>query len=117
MAVTETQILTDMNQKIEIAINGKTYPCRPTMGAILRFKRETGREVTVIEPSSISDLLTYLYCCVASASKADRIPFEMSLMDFADAISPDDMNEWAQAIGQETSSQGEEEGADEKKRP
>ena len=32
--------------KIEIMINGKAYPCRQTMGAMLRFKKETGKEVT-----------------------------------------------------------------------
>ena len=33
---------------IEVKINGKSYPCRPTMGAMLRFKKETGKEVTEI---------------------------------------------------------------------
>ena len=83
-----------MKKKIQIIISGKTYPCRPTMGAMLRFHQITGREVTDISPDSVSDLLTYLYCCVASASKADGIPFEMELMDFADAIAPEEMNEW-----------------------
>ena len=31
--------------KIEIMINGKAYPCRQTMGAMLRFKQETGKSV------------------------------------------------------------------------
>ena len=102
--------------KIQIIINNQSYPCRPTMGALLRFKRETGREVTDIEPSSISDLLTYLYCCVASASKADRIPFEMSLMDFADAISPDDMNQWAAALSASSPLEGGSRGASDEKK-
>ena len=42
---------------------GKEYPCRQTMGAMLRFKRETGREVTDMT-YGVSDLCTYLYCCV-----------------------------------------------------
>lgn len=87
-----------MRKKIEIKIGGKSYPCRPTMGAMLRFHELTGREVTDIQPQSITDLLTYLYCCVASASKADGVAFGMELMDFADAIAPDDMNEWASAL-------------------
>ena len=29
--------------KIEVTINGAKYPCRPTMGAMLRFKKETGK--------------------------------------------------------------------------
>lgn len=80
--------------KIEITINNVAYPCRPTMGAMLRFKRETGKEVTEITDRSFTDLCTYLYCCVASASAADGTPFTMSLMEFADALNPDDMTTW-----------------------
>lgn len=87
-----------MPKKFQIQVNGKSYPCRPTMGAMLRFHQLTDREVSDIRPESISDLLTYLYCCVASASKADQIPFEMELMDFADAIMPDDLNQWATSL-------------------
>ena len=32
--------------KIEVTINGAKYPCRPTMGAMLRFKKETGKTVS-----------------------------------------------------------------------
>lgn len=87
--------------KIEININGKAFPCRPTMGAMLRFKNETGREVTDID-GDFSDLCIYLWCCVVSASKKDNIPFDMPLMDFADNIEPEDMNAWSQAIQAET---------------
>lgn len=81
--------------KIEVIINKVAYPCRPTMGAMLRFKKETGREITEIANTGFTDLCTYLYCCVASASAADGIPFSMGLLDFADALNPEDMNEWA----------------------
>lgn len=80
--------------KIEVTINGKEYPCRPTMGAMLRFKKETGKEITEITNTGFSDLCTYLYCCVASACAADKVPFNMSFMEFADALNPDDMNAW-----------------------
>jgi len=83
---------------IEVNINGVAYPCRPTMGAMLRFKKETGKEVTEITTDNFSDLCTYLYCCVASASAADKKPFDMSLMDFADALSTEDMENWAKAM-------------------
>lgn len=85
-------------KKIEISINGEAFPCRPTMGAMLRFKRETGREVTEIQPNSFSDMCTYLWCCVVSASKHDGKDFSLSLMEFADGISPDDMTAWASAL-------------------
>lgn len=86
--------------KIEVTINGVTYPCRPTMGAMLRFKKETGKEITEITDKSFSDLCAYLYCCVASASAADKKDFSMSLQEFADALSPEDMEAWAKQMQQ-----------------
>ncbi len=83
--------------KIEIVIEGKAYPCRQTMGAMLRFKKETGKEVTNIT-TDLSDMCAYLYCCTASACKHDGIKFDYSLMDFADSLTPDDINVWAQTI-------------------
>lgn len=68
------------------------------MGAMLRFKRETGKEITDIDPSSFTDLCTYLWCCVVSASKRDGKEFDMDLMEFADSITPEDMAEWNKAI-------------------
>lgn len=84
--------------KVHVKINGKDYPCRPTMGAMLRFKKETGKEVTDLQGGSFSDLCAYLYCCVASACAADKIDFSMELMDFADALNPEDMEAWARQI-------------------
>lgn len=59
-------------KKIEIKIDGKEYPCRQTMGAMLRFKQETGKEVTEIG-GNLSDICAYLFCCVASACKKDNV--------------------------------------------
>lgn len=84
--------------KVEVLINGVAYPCRPTMGAMLRFKKETGKEITEISSTGFSDLCTYLYCCVASASAADGVPFDMDLLTFADALSPEQMNDWAASL-------------------
>ena len=72
-------------------VDGKEYPCRPTMGAMLRFKQETGRDVSEMT-GSVSDLATYMWCCVVSACKREGVEFNMSLMDFADAITETDMN-------------------------
>lgn len=83
---------------IVITINGEAYPCSPTMGAMLRFTQETGREITEINASSFSDLCTYLWCCVVAASNREGKKFEMSLMDFADNLTPEDMTGWQQAI-------------------
>lgn len=85
-------------KKIEIIVNGKAYPCAPTMGAMLRFKHETGREITQIDGGSFEDLCVYLWCCVVSASRREGIEFGLSFMDFADSITPEDMEAWSQTV-------------------
>ncbi len=93
--------------KIEIVVNGKAYPCRQTMGAMLRYKKETGKEVTAMG-NDLSDVCTYLYCCVASACKHDGIEFNMSLMDFADSLAPEDMMSWSANNGSAVETSDEE---------
>lgn len=83
-------------KKTEIKVNGEAYPCRPTMGAMLRFKRETGKEVTEIRETS--ELIIYLWCCVVSASNADGKSFALSLQDFADNVPLDEMASWADEV-------------------
>ena len=83
--------------KVEITINGVAYPCRQTMGAMLRFKQETGKEITELDPSNFTELCTFFWCCVKSASKADGIEFNMPLLDFADNITPEIATAWAEA--------------------
>lgn len=85
-------------KRIEVIINGEAYPCSPTMGAMLRFKQQTGKEISEINTGSFTDLCTYLWCCVTSASKREGKDFKMSLMEFADSLTPDDMAQWSQDI-------------------
>mgnify|MGYP001237742378 CR=1 FL=1 len=94
---------------MKIVINGKAYPCRQTMGAMLRFKQETGKEVTDID-GGLSDMCTFLWCCVVSACKADGVEFGMSLLDFADSLTPEEMEDWSKSVSEEA------EAGDEKKR-
>lgn len=93
--------------KLEITINGKAYPCRQTMGAMLRFKQETGKEVTDIEPGSLADLCTFLWCCIVSACKSDGVEFNLSLMEFADSIGPDEMQAWSDSTTTEAQQDGD----------
>ena len=84
-----------------ITINGKEYPCRVTMGAMLRFKRETGHDASQLDERDVSDLITFLWCCIASASKADGVEFSLSLLDFADRLDPDTLNGFFNEMEQE----------------
>ena len=86
--------------KVVVNINGVDYPCRQTMGAMLRYKKETGKEVTEIHENNISDLCVFLYCCVASACAADKKEFTMDLQEFADCLNPEDLTAWATAVSQ-----------------
>ena len=63
-----------------------------TMGALLRFKRETGRDVSEVTDKDVADMVILLWCAVASACAHDRVPFELSLDEFADSLSPETLD-------------------------
>jgi hypothetical protein len=80
-----------------ITIKGVEYPRLMTMGAMLQFKQETGKELSEVA-NSLSDLVALLYCCVASASRREKQAFDMSLMDFADNLEQEDFTKWADEL-------------------
>lgn len=92
--------------KIEVVINGASYPCRPTMGAMVRFREIANKDITQLE-NNFTDMCKYLYCCVASASAADGIAFDLDFMAFADAICPDDLNNWFKNLQEEIAAETE----------
>lgn len=59
-------------KKIEIKIDGKEYPCRQTMGAMLRFKQETGKEVTEIGGQLVGYMCLPLLLCSVGLQKRQR---------------------------------------------
>ena len=81
----------------KITINGKELPMRITMGVMLRFKRMTGKDVEEIG-NDVTLMVTFMYCCVASACNADGVEFCMDLEKFADGILVEDMNGFAEAL-------------------
>lgn len=92
---------------MSITVGGKKYPCRQTMGAMLRFKRETGKEVTEIT-DSVTDMLAYMYCCVQAGCKTEGVEFDMTLEDFADCLDISDVTAWAEQLQKgQTASEGE----------
>lgn len=80
----------------QVTSNGKTYPSRVTMGALVRFKRITGKDVSQITGQDIAELAQFMYCCVESACRADGVPFEMDFDTFADGISLEDFTSFQQ---------------------
>lgn len=88
-----------------ITINGQDYPFRMTMGALLRFKRETGKDVSEVKTSDVADLVVLLWCCVASSCKADGVPFTYTLEDFADALDASTLDVLNEEMGAGTADQ------------
>lgn len=72
-----------------VTINDEEYPIRLTMGAILRFKQETGKELA--EAEGTVDNATIIWCCIKSACKREGKKFDLSLMDFADNVDAEDI--------------------------
>lgn len=85
-------------RKIEVEIDGRKYPCYQTMGALLDFKRETGREATEIKSDALSDMVTLIWCCVRSASRREGVEFGLTLEGFADRMTLEDVMAWAAAL-------------------
>ena len=90
-----------------ISINGKEYPCRITMGAMMRFKNETGKDVSKMDTTDVTEQVTLLWCCIVSASKADGVEFGIGLMDFADMLDPETLKGFYTSMEKEESANPE----------
>lgn len=103
-----------MKKAINIQVGERTYPFRMTLGAMLRFKRVTGKDLAkeALDDGDIEEVAALLYACVASASVADKVPFDMSFEEFCDNLSAEDM-EAMQALLTEPVEQAEAAGDEE----
>jgi len=86
----------------KVKLYGKEYPMYVTMGAMRRFKKETGSEVSQMG-NDIVNITTFMWCCVASACNAENIPFQIDADKFADGISMDDFVQFQKAFEENTS--------------
>ena len=75
-----------MKAEIETS-DGKRWPLRLTLGALRRFKAETGREVS--DAKGASDMAVLIWCCVKSTCNADGIEMDMDEETFLDKIETD----------------------------
>lgn len=88
----------------EITIQGTTYPCHLTMGAMLRFKRESGKDVSQLEGGDVADLLLFVYCCTRSACNATGQPFDLNFETFCDLLTPEDFTAFNLAMAKNNAS-------------
>lgn len=71
---------------LNISINDVKYPCLMTIGAMVRFKDMTGKDVQEMDTTSILELAQFIYCCVVSACRRAHQDFDMDFETFIDCI-------------------------------
>lgn len=79
---------------MKIRINDKEYPLYVTMGALLRYKRETGRDAGELKGDSLEDVLMLMWCCVVCASQAHNIEFPLDFETFCNSITLEEVKRW-----------------------
>ena len=82
----------------KITVKGKEYPCRVTMGALVRYKKESGNDVSQMTEADIAGMILFVWCCVCAACSADDVPFGISFEKFADMLEPGDINGFFDAM-------------------
>ena len=64
-----------------ITIKGTQYPIKPTMWALLQFKRERGLLVSEMKANDIEEMLFYTWLCVKGACLQAGRTFDLSFDD------------------------------------
>lgn len=85
-------------KEMRISVGGRELPCRLTMGAMLLFKRQTGKDLNQIQGEGLEAMLTLLWCCVKSACRAEGVEFNVDFEMFCDMITPEEMALWNKAM-------------------
>lgn len=85
-------------KRLLINVGGKELPCRITMGALLLYKRNMGKNAVLDGNSSFEDILMFMWCCIVSACKADGVAFDMDFETFCCNLEPQDVAGWNEAI-------------------
>lgn len=100
----------------KIKIYGKEYPVRITMGAMRRYKRETGQDVSLMG-NDVDLMVIFMFCCVASACNADDVPFELDIDKFADGLEMNDLNGFAESMSPKEEGSKKKKGKDPERLP
>ncbi|MBR4161467.1 MAG: hypothetical protein IKT87_07365 [Bacteroidaceae bacterium] len=86
----------------KMKIKGVEYPCRVTMGAMVRFKRESGKDIREVDQQDVDLMLLFVWCCVKSACNADGVDFDLPFDRFVDMLEPEDFTEFFGEVQGET---------------
>lgn len=94
--------------KLCLEVGGKELPCRLTMGAMLLFKRNMGKDVGKVfqqmadkGEADLEDVLMLMWCCIVCACKADGVEFGMDFETFTCHITPDDVSAWNKILAEQ----------------
>lgn len=101
--------------EIKIDIEGKEYGCALTMGAALRFKELTGKELGEIKPENTTEIVSLLFCSVQSWARRHGEPFDFELYDFADRLDLTQVQQWFITITEDAAAEKDTTGG--KKKP
>ncbi len=92
----------------KIKVEGKEYPMRATMGAMDIFKKETGKDPSEMNQESPVEVTVFIYGCVKSACRKDKVDFPYTLEEFMDSVDVDTILSWADELSALTDSGNEE---------
>lgn len=85
------QQTTDTTKTIEI--NGKTYPCYMTMGALMLYKRLYNKDMSQIKNPTPEDAIDIIFCVVKAACMAQKVTFDYTdALELACHLTPDQLN-------------------------
>lgn len=86
----------------KIRLKGVEYPCRITMGAMIRFKHESGLDIRDVDQKDFVSVIRFMWCCVKSASNADGVQMDYDFETFADLVDAGDMTSFLDEMGSES---------------
>jgi hypothetical protein len=84
-----------------IKIKNKEYPIRPTMWALITFKREKGKMLTDLTDGDLEDLMYYSYLCVKGACRQDDVDFTFTFEEYLEQVEGDPTDSLLAAKGEE----------------
>ena len=96
---------------------GESFPVEISLGAMLIFREETGREATDADMGSLSDLIKLLWAGAAAASESAGIAMNYTPQQFANRLTPEELKNWKKAyVESQTNEENPENGEEVKKK-
>lgn len=85
---------------LKIKINGKEYPARLVMGALLLFKRESGKDVNELNNDNMEDGMLLIWCCAKCSCQAEGVAFDYDFETFCNSVTPQDVTDWNNSMAE-----------------